>query len=516
MRLKQLPLGISSFADIIARNCVYIDKTQYIYNLISEGKYYFLSRPRRFGKSLLVSTLREIFFGNKELFKTLWIDKSDYSWRKHPIIWLDFGIIARSDAASLKKSISSNLREIAREYSIDISHEETIEDLLRSLIKQLARTAPIVVLIDEYDKPILDNIGNIQEANAQRAVLQGLYSVIKGLDRYIHFLLITGVTKFAHTSLFSGLNNLTDITLNTHYATMLGYTQNEVKTHLGPHLEKAAQINQLSVKSLLHKLHEFYDGYRFAPNSQAVFNPYSVMRCLSDGTFKGHWFGTGTPTFLVELFKTHSYELTDIEHPQMTENDLGAFDIESIELTSLLFQTGYLTIKSYDTQNHLYTLDFPNKEVSQAMNLVVASSLTNLKDAQVQVHAQTIARALNNDDFDAFQGTLQDLFNKMPYTTHVKCERDLQFILYAACKLAGIDVVPEVATSIGRTDLIINVAKRVYIIELKVDQTPHKALEQINNRRYYEKYLACGKDIILVGINFDTKQKTITLVTSQI
>jgi len=515
-KLKQLPLGISTLSTLIDQSMVYVDKTHDIYQMVSTGRYYFLSRPRRFGKSLLVSTLDALFSGKKELFKNLWIGKSDWSWQTHPVIRFDFSSIGHLTAQELQLGIIDQVHAIARMHTIDLSHDQTISGKFATLIQQLAQKNSVVILIDEYDKPILDHIDNLEEAKAQREVLKSLYSVIKGTDQYVRFVLLTGVSKFAKTSIFSGINNLKDISMDKRYATMLGYTQQEVRDYLGNYLERLAQKQKTTYEQAIQKLTTYYNGYQFATDAERVFNPYSVLSCCDESTYKNYWFETGTPTFLVQRIKTGEYALNTLYQPIMSAEELSAFEPENIKITALLYQTGYLTIKQYNQESEDYTLDFPNQEVTRSFNLLIASSFTQLTYRQAKTYAARIAQTFVAQNFTELQHVLQSLFNEMPYTVHVKREFDLQIIIFSIFKLTGLEVEPEVPTSIGRADLVVSFPKHVFVIELKFNKLAQEALEQIQDRRYYEKYENMGKKITLVGIAFDAHEKLVTVSSKEI
>ena len=521
-KLKKLPLSITTFSEIIQENYIYVDKTEYIYNMVTGSKYYFLSRPRRFGKSLLVSTLAELFSGNKELFKNLWIDKSDYDWQKYPVIRFDFSSIGHRMTADLITNIDVRLDTIARDYKLDVSGYPSIDSKFQEIIIQLSKINKVAILIDEYDKPILDHIDNIEEAKAQCEVLKSLYSVIKGSDQYIRFVLLTGVSKFAQTSIFSGLNNLNDICMDRRYAAMLGYTHKELVQYFTPYIERLAQAYQKTIAEIIEDITNHYDGYQFAEDSERMFNPFSVMRCFDKQKLGNYWFASGTPTFLINLIKKGDYDVDSVTHPVLNADDLGSFESDNIPLPSLLFQTGYLTIESYDVQTDNYTLAVPNQEVYRGFTRQLANVFTSLPvDKSIQ-YARRIFKEFLSVDMPKLKQVLQEFFNKMPYTVHIKSESQLQFVLYAIFALIGVTVDPEVTTSLGRADLVVSLpqpshealagtAKLVYVIELKFNGSAQKALEQIRDKKYYEKYENTDKQIILVGINFESETKTVSL-----
>ena len=510
-KLKRLPLGISDFRKIIENKSVYVDKTHLIYQMITSSDYYFLSRPRRFGKSLLISTLAELFAGNKELFKDLWIADSDYSWPKHPIIRFDFSVIGNRTIDDLKTNIHVRLDTIAHEYNINLSHYPTIDSKFQALITHAAKTNKVVILIDEYDKPILDHIENPEEAKAQREVLKSLYSVIKGSDQYLRFVLLTGVSKFAKTSIFSGINNLRDISLSEQYDTLLGYTHNELVHNFTPHLDHLVPTIEPTIEKVVAHITMQYDGYCFAKNGKLMLNPYSVLTCLTEHALGNYWFQTGTPTFLIKLLQKNNYRPEALISPVLNEQSLGSFEPDHIPLSALLFQTGYLTIKDYDRKTNNYTLGIPNREVNSGLTINLADAFTQLSPDESIEYAQLICETFVNNNMTNLQKKLQEFFNRMPYTVHVTDESKLQFVLYAIFALIGVTVDPEVTTSLGRADLIVSFPKLVYVIELKFNKSAQEALVQIQDKKYYEKYENTGKKITLLGINFDSATKTVSL-----
>lgn len=510
-KLKHLPLGISTFAEIIQKNYIYVDKTKHIFHLITGGKYYFLSRPRRFGKSLLVSTLGELFAENRDLFKYLWIGQNNYDWQQHPIIKIDFSGIDYSENERLEQSLKNCLRTIAQHYNVRLTKTESAKDLFGNLIDQLSHKNSVVLLIDEYDKPIIDNMHNLKKAEEQRTILQNFYSTIKAKDAHLRFVLLTGVSKFAKTSIFSGLNNLEDITLDGDYATLLGYTEAELVTYFSPHIELLAHKIGRSFSQTLDELRDNYDGYLFASQSTRVFNPYSILSSLKKKALAYYWFESGTPTFLIKLLQKNDYDLESITNPTLNEGSLGNFEPESIPLPSLLLQTGYLTIKERDPRTNNYTLCIPNKEVRNGLTLQLADAFTLLPANKSIQHARVLMQAFSQNDMADLHRKLQDFFNRMPYTIHIQNEHELQFVLYAIFALIGVTVDPEVTTSLGRADLVVSLPKHVYIIELKFNQPAHKALQQIQEKRYYEKYINSSQYITLLGIGFDKQTKTISL-----
>lgn len=364
-----LPTGESSFRIVCEEECLYIDKTKYIYGLIKSFRYVFLARPRRFGKSLLVSTLKEIFLGNKELFTNLWIGKeSDYEWPEHPVIHIDFNSIYKSGPQILEMSLCRFLDKVARLYKIDLSLVPHSGEKLIELIETLSgRHGKVVLLIDEYDAAILDMLPNKELAEANRAILRGFYGVIKTLGQHLRFLLVTGVSKCTKVSLFSDFNNLSDISFDSQMAALLGYTKEEIKSYFLPYVDEVALYRGLSRDEVLTEMREWYNGYRFSDAEIRVYNPWSILRYLSSKRRANYWFASGTPTFLVALLKANShYALSDLENISASEEDLDAFEIGYVSPVALLYQSGYLTIMGYDKVTGRYQLGYPNKEVESS------------------------------------------------------------------------------------------------------------------------------------------------------
>ncbi len=325
--MKKLPIDVSTFRTMMLENYLYIDKTHIIHDLIKDGRYFFLSRPRRFGKSLLISTLEELFSGNEDLFKDLWIGKSKYTWPQHPVISLNFSDLDIESASELKTSLAVALDDLAEEHGIDLSKYPTPGLKLKRLVKQLSKKNPVVILIDEYDYPLLNNISNLKVAEANRKVLRNFFSVIKSLDRYLRAIFITGISNFSKTSIFSGLNNLNDISLDPVAANLLGYTEEEMLSFLKGPIQELAKIENSSLEDTMLKIQQWYNGYRFSEFPLRVYNPFSVLYVLKKNKFMNYWFDSGTPSFLVNLLAQENYALENIEEAQLSRKSLGTFDI---------------------------------------------------------------------------------------------------------------------------------------------------------------------------------------------
>lgn len=509
--MKKLPIGIQSLSKLIKENCVYVDKTALIYEMITQGGYYFLSRPRRFGKSLLVSTLMEIFQGNKELFAGLAIEKLPYDWQKHPVIHISFASIGCTTPQELEDGIKTYLQRIARSYSISLDKNNTTADMLHDLVEILAKENSVVLLIDEYDYPILHHIHDKDSANIIRDVLKKFFAVIKGLDEHLKFVFLTGISKFPKTSIFSGLNNLEDISLNAQFNTLLGYTKTEITEYFEQHLIHSAIKLKCSEQELLEKITDWYDGYQFTRDKNAIkiYNPFSVLLFFKNAEFSNYWFATGTPTFLINVLKAKNYPIENFEAVEATESELGAFDIDIMPLKTLLFQTGYLTIQSYNPTTQNFLLGYPNKECTQSLVEHIFASMTNQSGAYLNNVVAALLEAFRTNNCDRLRDIITQLFATVPYTIQIGEEKYYQTIFYLVLKMIGAEIIVEQATNIGRIDAVLQTKDVCFIIEFKINKTAAQALMQIEKKKYYQPYQLLGKKIVLVGITFDTELKNI-------
>ncbi len=496
---------------MLSKGYLYVDKTEIIHSLITRGRFYFLARPRRFGKSLLISTLKEIFLGNKELLKDLWIGKSDYDWTPYPVIHLDFSALDMYYEAGLEKSLCVELDRRALLYSIDLSQFTTSGAKLTTLIQALALKNPVAILIDEYDSPLISNLDNFEICKANRKTLKGFFSVLKSLDESLQAIFITGVTKFSKTSLFSGLNNLNDITMDPQAAMLLGYTQAEIDTNFEPYITAFAEHSKREIDSIKQEMLTWYNGYRFSENPTKVYNPFSVLYYLEKQRKSNYWLESGTPGFLIELLKSEYFVLDDLESIYFSEKSLGTFDIERIPLISILFQTGYLTIAEAFPEHQEYRLDFPNAEVRESFKkyLLVAASQTDI--SLVERATSLLSKALIANDIPLFCSHLQSLFANVPFHLHIGQERYYHSLLQIIGSLLSFDIQSEVITDKGRIDLVLKTKTHIYIIELKLNQPANAALEQIEAQQYYEKYRLQNKKLVLVGLSFNSIKKKLTL-----
>jgi hypothetical protein len=507
--MKLLPTGISSFSQLRSRNAVYVDKTPLLYRLMTEGKYYFLSRPRRFGKSLTLSTLAEIYAGNKALFEELWIaDKWDWG-KVHPVIHLSFNGMDYKNQ-SLKAAIVERMHEIAASHGLQL-RSEFPPGLFRELIQALAaQQGQVVILIDEYDKPLTDFLQkeDLPRAYENRDTLRDFYGVVKDLDDEIEFFFMTGVSKFSQVNLFSQLNNLTDISLSPRYATLTGYTQAELEGNFGEWIDQLAERQPgLAREELLASIKRWYDGYSF-DGLRHVYNPFSILLFLPDGIFQDHWFRTGTPLFLINLLKEQEFFV--LNNLQVHVSVFDSFDLERIEPKALLFQTGYLTVKSIDWDTRLCVLDYPNREVEEALHNHLIAALLDRFSVESAIPVHNIRQAFLADDLPRVIEIIDSLLADLPYHLFKgKKEHFYHALVHLHFRYLGLYMDSEVSTSRGRIDAVVQTPERVYVLEFKADESADAALAQIAEKGYADKYHHSGKPIVAVGINFDTEQKKV-------
>ncbi len=513
---RPLPIGQQSLPDMIKGDFIYIDKTHLIYDLIKNKNYFFLSRPRRFGKTLLISTMEEIFRGNRDLFTSLAIGTSDYSWQAHPVIVVSFATMAPQSATMLEERIHWALDDIAERYGVNIQSAPSLGTKFKSLILKLAVTNNVVILIDEYDAAILKNIENFEIADACREVLADFFSALKDVevDKKLRFVFITGISKFSKTSIFSGLNNLQDLTLDPRAAHLLGYTEEETRTSYARHLEDISKKTGQSVDNILEQIKFWYNGYRFVDPTMAadpnMYNPYSVMLYLQNGVFDNYWFDTGTPSFLMRLLKAQDYPITSIEESEIHISETKSYEIKDIKLVPLLWQAGYLTIKSYNPETKNFQLSLSNEEVKISFFEYVMRSLTNVDSARISSTFIWLSHAIQKTDLPAFFETLQVFFAQIPYDLQVQSEKHYQSIFFTIMTLIGAHIKGEERTNNGRIDATIETKTHILIFEFKLNDTAESALAQIEEKQYYQKFLHRNKHIILIGVRFSTDTRNIS------
>ena len=492
---------MQTFGRLVSENYLYVDKTKDIYNLITQGgQYYFISRPRRFGKSLLVSTLKELFSGNKELFKGLWIyDKID--WKKYPVISIDFTMISYETPQQLESSLKRFLRDLAKSWGFTLNKEKNYKESFLELIKKLSAKGRVVVLVDEYDKPIIEYVDKKDTAMANRDILKAFYEVLKAADEYLEFVFITGVSKFSKVSIFSGLNNLNDITIDEQYSTMLGYTHEEILSYFEDRLKGKC----------IEDIKKWYNGYSW-DGKHFLYNPLSVLLFFDKGKFGNYWFSTGTPTFLIKLIKDHKIDVKRIENYETNKFIFDSFDIDRINVFSLLFQTGYLTIKEIKevspTQS-IYRLSYPNEEVKESLLEYIAADFTGKYPDELGYLIYELQQGINRGDIDQFFQVFKSIFAAVPYDIFIE-EREAYYhtVIYLILKLMGINIDAEVETNLGRMDAVFETGSHVYLMEFKMGKAAG-ALAQIKENKYYEKYLSLSKTIKIIGVGFDLEERNI-------
>ena len=512
---KKITTTVSSFGDHIKEGYLYIDKTKQIYDLITNDKYYFLARPRRFGKTLLLSTLKEIFSGNRELFKGLWIDSSDYNWKPYPVISLDFSSIVNSDSPEkLETSLLQALDFIAGQHGIDLSIASSIELKTTIFLTLLAKNNnKVVILVDEYDAPIIKNVHRPEVMKGNLEVLKNFFTALKGASSStLHAFFITGVSQIPKASIFSGINNPKNISLDPRAANLLGYTKEELLTYFSEPIARLAIAEKKSPEELLEKIQFWYNGYRFSEKDETVYNPFSVNYLFDRNKFANYWFNSGTPSFLVELLKKNNYlfekteqvvSFKNTEHAPVSEETLSVLTIEDPKVIPLFFQTGYLTISSYSEQTQGYTLDYPNYEVKQAYSLLLITIITQKNSDTIRAIARDIEQALCDKNMKVLCSLVENLFARIPHQIHKLDEKYYHSMMYLLIMLLPFDSDAEKSTSKGRVDLVVKTPDYIYIFEVKINTTAEAALEQIEKRRYYEEYLIDGRTIVLVGIAFN-------------
>ena len=516
--MKRLTASIPDFEKLINEGYLYVDKTEYIWRLIEPGgESFFLSRPRRFGKSLTVSTLEAVFQGKKELFKGLAIYDKPYDWKPHPIIHLSFGDYnpTNNTQDKLNTYLLNKVLEIAEHDSLSLPETSDPSYAFAKLVDTLSKQGDVVILVDEYDKPILDNISDPHIKEIQKA-LKGFYSVLKDRNSQERFLFVTGVSKFSHVSLFSDLNNLTDITMDARFACMFGYTQEEFEANFGDRI--AALAGDRDLAEFKNEIKEWYDGYRFEAGSETVYNPVSLAKFIqSGGKFNNYWFSTGTPSFLLELIGKKRFDLEDVLKSPVSAFAFDAYEVGNLNPLTLLLQTGYLTIESAVQRygDTAYRLRFPNLEVKGSFETYLAGHCSGLLADEVKVSVYRLADAVTAGDVDGFMESMKVFFAKVPYDVHLKDENNFQLLFFSIFMLLGISITAESRTNNGRIDAVAANEDYVFVFEFKLDKTAEIALDQIRERDYYRRYMDSGKKIFLVGVNFDKDTGQIDRWTSE-
>lgn len=503
------PIGMQSFAEIREGGYVYVDKTEYIAKL-NEGKYFFLSRPRRFGKSLLLSTLEAYYLGRRDLFKGLAIDSMTDEWEPHPVLHLDLNNCEYKDETSLENHLNYNLSRWEELYCIKPAGQSPagrFDNIIRQACGKTGKK--VVILIDEYDKPLLNVMGNDALAETYRSQLKAFYANLKSLDSYIRIAVLTGVARFSKVSIFSDLNNLRDITFNNEFAAICGITADELDRYFQGGISSLAAEYDETDRQIRARLKLNYDGYHFAAVSPDIYNPFSLLNVFSDRSIQHYWFESGTPTFLVKLIRQNGMMLEDIAPVEIDAGNLKSAGIMSQDPVPVLYQTGYLTIKHYDRAFNTYTLDYPNEEVRQGFfNFLLPYYVIPESRGKTFV-ISTFVKEIRAGQADAFMLRLATLIAGIPYSERGSAEAHFQNAMYILFQLMGFYTVMEWRTSAGRIDLKVETDRLIYIFEFKVDSSSEAAMKQIEDKKYWEADTLSGKTVILIGSNFNTSTRTL-------
>ena len=511
-QLKRLPVGIQTFSEIKALDCLYIDKTEYIWNMIHLSKYIFLSRPRRFGKSLLVSTLQAYFEGRKDLFKGLFIETVEKEWTQYPVLRFDMSLGKHMEKEQLERYLGNRLAEYEKNYGITepaIDNNDRLTALIKAAYNQTGQK--VVILIDEYDAPLLDVVHEETSLPVLRNVMRNFYSPLKASDPYLKFVFLTGITKFSQLSIFSELNNLTNISMDESYAAVCGITMEEVQTKMSDYIERLAKETEMKQEEALVALKNQYDGYHFTWPSSDIFNPFSLLLAFAKNKIDSYWFASGTPTYLVEMMRKFNTLPADLTKMEGSAYDFDAPTEGMTTIMPLLYQSGYITIKDYDKQFGSYTLSIPNKEVRIGLTRALVPAYVNTSPLIAGNTARNMARCLVKEDIDGMLKLLQTFLSTIPYCNDANSEGHYQQVLYIIFTLLSdyfTDV--EVHTPRGRVDMVMRSSGTIYLFELKLNKDVVTAMKQINLKDYASKFALCNLPIVKVGINFDSEQRTIT------
>ena len=508
---QKLPIGVQNFEKLITEGYIYIDKTDYIHRLVTTGSYYFLSRPRRFGKSLLLSTLHAYFSGRKELFEGLKISELEQDWTEYPVLHLDLN----TQNYNRTEALSSILNDYLTQWEDIYGRKESETDLglrFKGVIQRaFERTGrKVVVLVDEYDKPMLQAIGDEPLLIEFRNILKGFYGVLKSMDGCIRFAFLTGVTKFSKVSVFSDLNNLEDISMSEDYACICGITHGELTYNLIPYIDVLAAKFNYTRNECIEKLRKTYDGYHFCEYADGVYNPFSLLNALKDRNFKSYWFETGTPTYLVELLQAVDYNLESMANTEATEDVLSSVNNAATAPIAVIYQGGYLTIKDFDPQFRIYTLGFPNEEVEGGFMRFLLPMYTSVKVSETPFHIKKFVQEISSGQTESFLKRLREFFADTPYELIKNLENHYQNVLFILCRLLGLYVHAEYHTSEGRIDMVLQSGGYCYVMEFKLDGTAEQALQQIDDKHYAQPFEAAGNcRIIRVGLNFSSETRNI-------
>ena len=510
---RRYPIGIQNFEQLRNNNCVYVDKTELVYRLTHTDQVYFLSRPRRFGKSLLVSTLEAYFQGKKELFKGLAMERLEKDWESYPVLHIDFSISKYLSAHYLRSAINWFLERWEREYGCCVEDKKgtpfsvRLSNVIESAYRKTGKT--VVVLVDEYDSPMLDTNSDVALQSELRGIMRDFFSPLKGMGQYLRFLFITGISKFSQMSIFSELNNLQNISMRDDFSAICGITEQELLTELKPDIERMAEANNETFKEACAHLKQQYDGYHFSKHCADIYNPFSLFNAFNAKEYKNFWFSTGTPTFLIDLLRESDFDVRSLEGIEATDEQFDAPTERIVSPIPVLYQSGYLTIKGYDPDFRIYNLAYPNGEVRQGFVESLLPAYVHLPGENNTFYVVSFIRDLRKGDIESCLERTRSFFASIPNDLENKTEKHYQTIFYLLFRLMGQYVETEVKTAVGRADAVVKLPDAVYVFEFKFDGTPEEALAQINSKQYAVPYRADGRRVVKVGVNFDSATRTI-------
>ena len=510
-QLKRLPVGIQTFTEIINREMLYIDKTEYIYRMTKLSKYIFLSRPRRFGKSLLVSTLQSYFEGKKELFKGLAIEQLEKEWAQHPVLRFSLASGKHMEKEQLERYLLDILSDNEERFGLHSDKVDTnirLKDLIKNVYDKTGKQ--VVVLIDEYDAPLLDVVHENEQLPILRQVMRNFYSPLKDCDPYLRFVFLTGITKFSQLSIFSELNNLKNISMLPEFAAICGITVEEMKTQMADYIDVFAETEETGHEEMVEKLKKQYDGYHFTWPSPDIFNPFSLLNAMQDRRLDSYWFASGTPTYLIEMLRKFDVLPSEIKNIEAEAFDFDAPTENMQSITPLLYQSGYITIKDYNKNFNYYTLSIPNKEVRIGLLRSLVPSYVQTSTLVVNNTARKMAQLIVNDDVDSALSLLQKFLQTVPYCDNASSEGHYQQVMFIVFSLLSNYIADvEVRTPSGRVDMVMRTDKALYLFELKMNKSAAAAMKQIDLKDYPARFAMCGLPIVKVGINFDDERRTI-------
>ena len=505
------PIGIQTFSEIINKGYLYIDKTEYVHQMThSASKYMFLSRPRRFGKSLLVSTLEAYFQGRRDLFGGLAMERLETEWTEYPVLHFDMSLGKHLDKGGLERYLSSQLEQMEADYGIRSDSPDSNIRLTRLIRRAYERTGrQVVVLIDEYDAPLLDVAHEEENLPLLRNIMRNFYSPLKACDPYLRFVFLTGITKFSQLSIFSELNNIRNISMLPEYAALCGITEEEMATQMDGDLDILAGRLGVSREETMRKLKNHYDGYHFTWPSPDIYNPFSLLNAFADGRLDSYWFGSGTPTYLIEMLRKYGVQPQRIGGRKVMAESFDAPTERMTDIAPLLYQSGYVTIKGYSPITRLYTLDIPNKEVRIGLMKSLLPGYLERRTTDGLTTVALLYEAIYEERLDDALRLLQTFLSTVPYCDHTDYEGHYQQMLYIIFSLLGMYVDVEVRTPMGRVDMVMRTATTLYVMELKLGQSAEAAMRQIDLKEYPERFALCGLPVVKVGISFDMERHTL-------